>query len=238
LTHKSKPDYNNQELGATKERKKNHEGAEGAQRKDIKPYSPLRASANRRFDAPLWFFIFVGEEIYYTGQLHTPIRKLEYNFSVVVNFPEQAQPKVRRGMDPALQSESTKERKMITKEQERLAKNVLNCAYEVHSFLGPGLLESAYQTCLQYELTQQGIFVECEKSIPVVYKGIALDCGYRIDMMAGHGQLLIENKAVKEINDVHLAQILTYLKLSGISLGFLFNFNVQHFKTGIRRVVL
>jgi GxxExxY protein len=111
---------------------------------------------------------------------------------------------------------------MITREQERLAKNVLNCAYEVHSFLGPGLLESIYQTCLQYELTQQGIFVECEKSIPVLYKGIALDCGYRIDMMVEHGQLLIENKVVREFNDVHLAHMLTYLKLSGISMEFLF----------------
>jgi GxxExxY protein len=86
------------------------------------------------------------------------------------------------------------------------------------------LLESTYQTCLQYELTQQGIFVECEKSIPVLYKGIVIDCGYRIDMMVEHGQLLIENKAVKEFNDVHLAQMLTCLRLSGISLGFLFNF--------------
>jgi GxxExxY protein len=79
--------------------------------------------------------------------------------------------------------------------------------------------------------------VECEKSIPVLYKGIAIECGYRVDMVE-HDQLRIENKAVKELNDVHLAQMLTYLKLSGISLGFLFNFNVQHLKTGVRRVVL
>jgi GxxExxY protein len=109
---------------------------------------------------------------------------------------------------------------MITREQEKLAKNVLDCAYEVHSFLGPGLLESTYQTCLQHELTQQGIFVECEKSVPVLYKGIAIDCGYHIDMMVEHGQLLIENKSVKEFNDVHLAQILTSLKLSGIFIQF------------------
>jgi GxxExxY protein len=87
-------------------------------------------------------------------------------------------------------------------------------------------------------LTQQGIFVEYEKSIPVLYKGTAFDCAYRIDMMAEHGQLPIENRGVKEFTDVHPAQMLTYLKLSGISLEFLFNFNVQPFKTGVRRVVL
>ncbi|MDR2210867.1 MAG: GxxExxY protein, partial [Spirochaetaceae bacterium] len=98
--------------------------------------------------------------------------------------------------------------------------NVLDCAYEVHSFLGPGLLESTCQTCLPHEVTQQGIFVEYEKSIPVLYKGTAFDCAYCIDMMVEHGQLPIENKGVKEFTDVHPAQMLPYLKLSGISLGF------------------
>jgi GxxExxY protein len=127
---------------------------------------------------------------------------------------------------------------MITEEQEKTAKKVLDCAYEVHSYLGAGLLESSYQACLRYELEQQNIFVECEKSIPVLYKGIAIDCGYRIDMLVEHTQLIIENKAVSELNEKHLAQILTYMKLSGISLGFLFNFNEPHFKNGIKRVVL
>jgi GxxExxY protein len=127
---------------------------------------------------------------------------------------------------------------MITQEQEITAKKVLDYAYEVHSYLGPSLLESTYQKCLQYELQQHGLFVECEKSIPVLYKGITIDCGYRVDMIIEHDQLIIENKAVKELNDTHLAQILTYMKLSGISLGFLFNFNAKRLKDGIRRVVL
>jgi GxxExxY protein len=91
---------------------------------------------------------------------------------------------------------------------------------------------------LPYKLTQQGIFVECEKPIAVLCKGMAIDCGYRIAMMSEHGQVLIENKAVKEFNAVHPAQMPACLKLFGISPGFLCNFNVRHFKTGVRRVVL
>ena len=127
---------------------------------------------------------------------------------------------------------------MITQEQEKSAKKVLDCAYEVHSHLGPGLLESTYQACLQYELQQQGVFVECEKPLPVLYKGITIDCGYRIDMVVEHNQVLIENKSVKALEDIHLSQILTYMRLSGITLGFLLNFNVRHLKEGVRRVVL
>jgi GxxExxY protein len=127
---------------------------------------------------------------------------------------------------------------MVTQEQEKIAKRVLNCAYEVHSLLGPGLLESTYQTCLYYELQQQGIFVECEKLLPVLYKGITIDCGYRIDMVVEKNQLIIENKSVKALEDIQLSQVLTYMRLSGITLGFLFNFNVRHFKDGVRRLVL
>ncbi|GHV12792.1 hypothetical protein FACS189491_06510 [Spirochaetia bacterium] len=127
---------------------------------------------------------------------------------------------------------------MVTQEQENLTKKVLNCAYEVHSFLGPGLLESAYQACLQYEFTQQGFFVECEKPLPLMYRGMTIECGYRIDMVVEHNQIIIENKAVKELTDIHLAQILTYMRLSGVALGFLFNFNTQHLKNGIKRVIL
>jgi GxxExxY protein len=127
---------------------------------------------------------------------------------------------------------------MVTPEQERIAKIVLDAAFEVHSRLGPGLLESAYQTCLLYELKERGIYAETEKSLPVVYKGISLDCGYRIDMLVEKDKIIIENKSVKEINDVHMAQILSYLRLSGVSLGFLFNFNVRSLKDGIKRIVL
>ncbi|MDR1909907.1 MAG: GxxExxY protein [Spirochaetaceae bacterium] len=127
---------------------------------------------------------------------------------------------------------------MVTPEQEIIAKIVLDAAFEVHSRLGPGLLESAYQICLLYELKERGIYAECEKPLPVVYKGIRLDCGYRIDMFVEKDKIIIENKSVKEINDIHIAQILSYMRLSDVSLGFLFNFNVQSLKNGIKRIVL
>jgi GxxExxY protein len=127
---------------------------------------------------------------------------------------------------------------MITEKQEVIAKKVLDCAFEVHSHLGPGLLESTYQTCLMYELKQAGLFAEMEKPLPIIYKGVSIDCGYRIDILVEHDKLIIENKSVKEFADIHLAQILSYMKLSKISLGFLFNFNVKSFKSGIKRVVL
>jgi GxxExxY protein len=130
------------------------------------------------------------------------------------------------------------EESMITDEQEKIAKMTLDAAFEVHSHLGPGLLESAYQACLLYELRERGIFAESEKPLPVIYKGVRIDCGYRIDVLVESGKLIIENKSVKEIHEAHLAQILNYMKLSGVSLGFLFNFNVRSFKDGIRRVAL
>jgi GxxExxY protein len=127
---------------------------------------------------------------------------------------------------------------MVSPEQERLAKKVLDAAFEVHSYLGPGLLESTYQTCLLSELKERGIFVESEKPLPVIYKGIKIDCAYRIDILVERDKLLIENKPVEELKGIHVAQILSYLRLSGISLGLLFNFNVRSFKDGIRRIVL
>ena len=127
---------------------------------------------------------------------------------------------------------------MVTEEQEKISKIVLDCAYEVHTQLGPGLLESAYQICLLYELRNKGLYIEEEKPLPVIYKNITIDCGYRIDILVEHDKLIIENKAVKELTDIHLAQILSYMRLSNISLGFLFNFNTRHFKDGIKRVVL
>ena len=127
---------------------------------------------------------------------------------------------------------------MVTDVQERLAKIVLDCAFEVHTQLGSGLLENVYQTCLVYELRNKGLFIEEEKQLPIVYKKNTIDCGYRIDILVEHNQLIIENKSVKQISDIHLSQILTYMKLSNISLGFIFNFNVRHLKDGIKRVVL
>jgi len=127
---------------------------------------------------------------------------------------------------------------MVTEEQERIAKIVLDCAYEVHSQLGPGLLENVYQTCLVYELKNNGLYIEKEKPLPVIYKNVSIDCGYRIDILVEHDKLIIENKAAKQFSDIYLSQILTYLRLTNISLGFILNFNVRHFKDGIKRVIL
>lgn len=117
-----------------------------------------------------------------------------------------------------------------------LTKQVIGCAIKVHRALGPGLLESAYQECLYYELKKHGLFVEKEKALPLVYEEVKLDCGYRIDLFV-EKQLVIEVKSVDALADIHLAQILTYLKLAESKLGLLINFNVVLLKDGIKRVV-
>jgi GxxExxY protein len=113
---------------------------------------------------------------------------------------------------------------------------VIGCALRVHSALGPGLLESAYAACLHYELVNSGLFVEPQKPLPLVYHDVKLECGYRIDLMV-EKKLVIEIKSVECLNDIHLAQVLTYLKLANCRLGLLMNFNVLRLKEGIRRVV-
>ena len=113
---------------------------------------------------------------------------------------------------------------------------VVDCALKVHRELGPGLLESTYEACLAFELQEAGLNIKVQKPLPVVYREVKLDCGYRIDLLV-ENKVVIETKAVEALNDVHLAQILTYLKLSGCKLGFLINFNVSLIKNGIRRVV-
>lgn len=120
---------------------------------------------------------------------------------------------------------------------EEIFKKVLDCSFQVHTALGPGLLESAYEECLFYELTQIGLNVEKQKALPLVYKEVKLDAGYRIDLIV-ENNLIIEIKAVDSLSDIHLAQILTYLKLSNCKLGLLVNFNVRHLKDGIKRVIL
>jgi GxxExxY protein len=107
---------------------------------------------------------------------------------------------------------------------------------KVHSTLGPGLLESAYEECLYYELIKNKIQVEKQKPLPIVYEEVKLDAGYRVDFLI-EKKLIIEIKAVDALNDIHLAQILTYLKLSKCKLGLLINFNVKNLKEGIKRVV-
>ena len=122
-------------------------------------------------------------------------------------------------------------------ETEQIFKKLLDCSFLVHSVLGPGLLESAYQECLYYELIQSGFRVEKQKALPLVYKEVRLEAGYRVDLLIANC-IVVEIKAVEALDDVHMAQILTYLKLSGCRLGLLVNFNVLHLKTGIKRVIL
>jgi GxxExxY protein len=122
------------------------------------------------------------------------------------------------------------------KDIEEVAAVVVDSAIKVHRALGPGLLESAYQKCLDYELRQAGIGVMCEVSLPIRYGGIEIDGGYRLDMLVDH-QIVIENKAVEQILPIHEAQLLTYLKLSGHKLGFLLNWHVPLMKHGIKRMV-
>ena len=114
---------------------------------------------------------------------------------------------------------------------------ILDAAFAVHKELGPGLLESTYETCLSYDAVQRGLLIESQIPLPVVYKEVRLDCGYRIDMRANN-KVIVEVKSVEALNDIHLAQILTYMKLSNCKLGYLINFNVIKLKDGIKRVVL
>lgn len=115
--------------------------------------------------------------------------------------------------------------------------NIIGAAYKVHSTLGPGLLESAYEACLAYEIRKLNYNVEVQKPLPVVYEEVKLDAGYRIDLLV-EKSVIVELKAVEAINDIHIAQILTYLKLSKIKIGLLINFNVKDLKQGIKRFIL
>ncbi len=119
---------------------------------------------------------------------------------------------------------------------DRLTDEIIGSAIEVHRALGPGLLESAYETCLAYELGQRGINVERQKSLPVVYREVKLEAGYRLDLLVD-GRVIVEVKAVERLLPIHDAQLISYLRLSGCSLGLLINFNVRLLKNGIRRLV-
>ena len=122
-------------------------------------------------------------------------------------------------------------------ETERVAKEAVDAIFKIHSTLGPGLLESVYETCLEYELTKRGFVVERQKPVAVVYEQLHMEAAFRIDLLV-NGCLLIELKAVERMIPVFDAQVLTYLKLSGIRLGLLVNFNTKLIKEGIRRVIL
>ena len=120
---------------------------------------------------------------------------------------------------------------------EAIATQVVHAGFRVHGALGPGLLESAYEHCLAYELASRGYSVARQVALPIVYGDVKLDAGYRIDLLVGDA-IVVEIKSVETLAPVHQAQLLTYLKLSGHRLGFLMNFNVELFKQGVRRFVL
>ena len=119
----------------------------------------------------------------------------------------------------------------------KLTQAIIGAAIEVHRPLGPGLLESVYETCLAYELERLGLNVERQKALPVVYKQIHLEQGYRLDLLV-EGQVVVELKVVETVTPVHEAQVLSYLKLSGYPIGLLLNFNVKLLKDGIHRFVM
>ena len=124
----------------------------------------------------------------------------------------------------------------IPEETEKIATAVLDCAFKVHRALGPGLLESVYETCMAHELKQRGIEFESQLSLPIIYDGIKLDSGLRIDLLVA-GQVIVELKATEKPNPLFEAQIMTYLKLANLRLGLLINFNVKFLKDGIKRIV-
>jgi GxxExxY protein len=121
-------------------------------------------------------------------------------------------------------------------EVNKITEKIIHCAIKVHTALGPGLLESAYKECLFYELIKNGLEVEKEKPVPLIYEEVKMDCGYRVDLFV-ENKIVVEIKSVEALHDIHLAQALTYLKLIGERVGLLLNFNVLQIKDGIKRVV-
>ncbi len=120
-------------------------------------------------------------------------------------------------------------------DENELSKIVIGLAIEVHNALGPGLLESAYKECLYYKIAKARLFVEKEKIMPLVFEDVRLDCGYRIDILV-ENKLVLELKSIEALNDVHLVQTLTYMKLGNYKLGLLINFNVARLKDGLKRI--
>ena len=118
-----------------------------------------------------------------------------------------------------------------------MTERIIGAAIEVHRTLGPGLLESAYEACLVREITERGLTVERQKTLPVVYKGVRVDCGYRMDLLVA-GRIVVELTAVDRFEPIHLAQLLSYLRLANLSVGLIINFNVRQLIRGVRRVVL
>jgi GxxExxY protein len=125
----------------------------------------------------------------------------------------------------------------IAERVERIAREVVDAAFRIHSTLGPGLLESVYETCLRHDLTRRGLSLRQQVALPIVYEGLRLDAGLRLDLLIEE-DLIVEIKAIEKILPVHEAQLLTYLKLAQKRLGLLINFNVARVKDGIRRFAL
>ena len=121
--------------------------------------------------------------------------------------------------------------------ENEIGTKILEAAFRVHSFLGPGLLESSYEKCLEFEALQSGMDVVTQVHLPLLYRNNLLDCGYRIDMLV-EDKVIVEIKAVEKLEDIHLAQLLTYLRLSERKLGYLINFNVPGLQRGIKKVIL
>jgi len=124
----------------------------------------------------------------------------------------------------------------MIKDINNITDKIISAAIAVHRELGPGLLESAYEACLVYELVQRGLSMEQQKTLPVIYRDVRVDCGYRIDLFV-EKQVIVELKAVDKLEPIHRAQLLSYLKLSGCKVGLLINFNVKILKDGIHRIV-
>jgi len=122
-------------------------------------------------------------------------------------------------------------------EFDELSHRVIGCALEVHKALGPGLLESAYEQCLAYELSTANVPFKLQHPLPVAYKGVLLDCGYRVDLLVDE-RLIVELKAVDAVLPIHQAQLLTYMKLAKVGIGLLINFNVMILRDGLKRMVL
>ena len=120
--------------------------------------------------------------------------------------------------------------------ENEISNKVIGLALQIHSSLGPGLLEKTYRECLFYKIYNAGFFVEKEKSMPLIFEKVKLDCGYRIDLLI-ENKLVVEIKSIEALNDIHLAQTLTYLRIGNYKLGLLINFNVLLLKNGIKRVV-
>ena len=120
--------------------------------------------------------------------------------------------------------------------ENELSKIVFECGLKVHRALGPGLLESAYEECLFYEINKVGVNIEKQKGLPLIYNDVKLDIGYRVDFIL-ENKLIVEIKAVESLADIHIAQLLTYLKLANCKLGLLINFNTKFFKDGVKRII-